>query len=81
MGLRKSRTDHLHPSAIAHITLWHPSACVYRTIQTNGITSAVEDWKIPGHPVYRVEAMNLPPLEAADTTPRAVALLEAERPF
>ncbi len=51
-------------------------SCVYRAINSNEITSGVEDWKIPGHPVYTVEAMNLPPMTEADQTQRAAALLE-----
>lgn len=52
------------------------SSCVYRVINSNEITSGVEDWKIPGHPVYTVEAMNLPPMIETDQTQRAVAFLE-----
>lgn len=50
-------------------------SCVYRAVGTEGITTGTEDWKIPGHPVYSVEAMYLPPLDGNDLTPRAVALL------
>lgn len=53
------------------------NSCVYRAIESNDIRTGIEDWKIPGHPVYKVEAMNLPPLDTADLTPRAVALVEA----
>ncbi|MCC6543982.1 MAG: hypothetical protein IT392_05690 [Nitrospirae bacterium] len=50
-------------------------SCVYRVVGTSEIANGTEDWKIPGQPVYHVEAMYLPPLDGNDLTPRAVALL------
>lgn len=50
-------------------------SCVYVAVGTNEVTYGREDWGIPGHPVYDVEAMYLPPLDNNDLTPRAVALL------
>ncbi len=50
-------------------------SCVYRAIEAGEIANGVEDWGIPGHPLYSVEAMYLPPLDGSDLTPRAVALL------
>ena len=44
-------------------------------METNEVTGGTEDWKIPGHPVYKVESMYLPPLDGNDLTPRAVALI------
>ena len=49
-------------------------SCVYVAVETNEVTSGRKDWGIPGHPVYDVEAMYLPPLDSNDLTPRAVAL-------
>lgn len=51
------------------------NSSVYRTIETNEITSGTEDWDIPANPVYLVEAMNLPPMGNDDKKKRAVALL------
>ncbi|MCC7202259.1 MAG: ImmA/IrrE family metallo-endopeptidase [Nitrospirae bacterium] len=50
-------------------------SCVYAAVGTNEVRCGREDWGIPGHPVYDVEAMYLPPLDDRDLTPRAVTLL------
>lgn len=39
---------------------------------TDEVTNGREDWGIPGHPVYEVEAMYLPPLDGSDLTPMLV---------
>ncbi|MCC6543078.1 MAG: ImmA/IrrE family metallo-endopeptidase [Nitrospirae bacterium] len=53
-------------------------SCVYRAVDPNEITNATENWKIPAHPVYKVEAMNLPPIDKTDSTQRVVALVFPE---
>lgn len=53
-------------------------SCVYTAIESKEIKTGLEDWKIPGNPVYEIEAMYLPPIDKIDSTQRVVALVFQE---